>query len=67
MYNCECPLAAITNMPCKNHWQDIFSCHDLSHAHTWVSEGGGAHAPWIWMFVKFRSFMASRLFTVCAK
>ena len=29
--------------------------------------GQGAHAPWIWMFVKFRYFMASRLFTICVK
>ena len=37
-------------------------------AHPWASEGGeGAHSTWIWMFAKCRSFMASRLFTICVK
>ena len=39
-------------------------------AHVGVRGGGGARGhmpPCIWMFVKFRSFMASRLLTVRVK
>ena len=35
----------------------LFARHACAYNHSHAEEGGGkgAHAPWIWMFVKFRS------------
>ena len=52
---------------CRVCWMVSQPCRPLCMGGRPEGGRGGAHAPWIWIFVKIWSFIASRLFTIYVK